>query len=470
MSLSSRSFVNRSILLVAGLVSLGAACKRPGQTARPDLPPVILISIDTLRRDHLPLYGYRRNTAPNLQGFGREAVVFEENIAAATNTAPAHASMLSGLYPAGHGVLHNAYKIRDSVPVLAEILGDAGYETAAFVSGFTLNGDITGLDRGFDRYDDAGLRRGERRAEKTIQAAQRWLQAYADDDPFFLFVHLFDPHFPYRASHRHAKLFLPSGKTSFTFDEAADLDRMRSGKARPGELEEYVSRYDGEIHYADHWLGRLLQTLRDRKLYDRSLIIFTADHGETLDERPFVFDHGGRVYDEQIRVPLAIRFPSGRYGGRRIPGGVHQVDLLPTVLEHLAIPAPPTHGQSQLAAIRGEAAVIPRPLFSLARPAPARVPKLENRIIKEGVVTSIRFQDLKLISYPTASGEIYELFNLREDPGEQQNIAGAHPELVSELQPELARWRQAVGGDLLTPPPDISPDARATLRALGYVE
>ncbi len=431
---------------------------------------VVLISIDTLRRDHLPFYGYARDTAPNLTTLAADAVVFDQAIAAHTNTAPAHASILTGLYPTAHGIVRNGYALRDDVPVLAEILTTHGYQTAAFVSGFTLNGDTTGLDRGFGHYDDGGKKTRDRRAADTVDRVSTWLEQRDGQRPLFLFLHLFDPHFPYRAPEQHGRPFLPRGVDDFRFPVGAELDRLRRGEAQPGELEEYVSRYDGEIHYADHHLGRFFQELRRAGLFEDSLVIVTSDHGETLVERPFVFDHGGRVYEEQILVPWVMRFPQGRFAGQRIGAAVHQVDLLPTLLDLLGVETPPNHGRSLLPAIRNGGPWPRRPLFSMARTEPPRVRGLSAPMARRGLIASIRVQGSKLIAYPTATGESFELFNLERDPGEQHSVAAEQPKVVERLRRELARWRVHTGADQPTPPPDLTPDVREALRALGYLE
>ena len=446
---------------------------------------VVLISIDTLRRDHLPTYGYARPTAPRIDGLAREAVVFDQDIATHTNTAPSHASMLTGLYPPTHGILQNGDLLRAEVPTLPEMLKAAGFRSGGFVSGWTLKGDFTGLNRGFDRYQDRFPLLSEtgdqprrayiRHADETFERAHRWLTAEATrPGPLFVFYHLFDPHYPYDPPDDYRRRFLPAGQTDLRFPREMGPERTRlraGGRPEPGEIEEYIARYDGEIAFADEYVGRLLDDLRSLGLYDRSIIVLTADHGETLDDRPFVFSHGDRDYEEQVRVPLIVRFPGGRYGGQRVAAPVQHVDILPTVLDYLKLPAPGgVQGRSLMPIIAGRTTPAPRPAFSLARGEPDWAHDLDARIVQNGLVASIRLPPLKLIQYPTASGHFFELFDLSKDPAEKHNLATERPELTQRLHSEIESWLQATrrGGTRHTES-GLSPEAEEALRALGYL-
>ena len=476
--------MTRFVRLAAALITIGIAIvlgilatSGPDEPqASMDGPHVIVISIDTLRRDHLVPYGYAGATdpAPSVSALAREGVVFERAFAANSNTAPSHASILTGLYPPSHGVLRNGYRLDKEVATLGELLAARGYRTAGFVSGFTLKDGPTGLGRGFDHYDDGDPRQRDRPAAKTFARVQQWLAAYDFAAPLFLFVHFFDPHFPYRAPPAHAEKFIPAGKDRYAFPVAADLARIRTTGPQPGEAQEYAARYAAEIHYADAQVGALLAQLRRRGVYDECLILFVSDHGETLGERKFAFDHGGRLYDEQVRVPLVIRFPAAADAGLRVPATVHHVDILATIARQIGFVPPPHQGRdlqpSIIASRQGAATADRRPIFSMARPVPGRVPGLAEPIIRQGQVTSVRLDELKLIAYPTAGGYTYELFDLRKDPDERNSLAATQPQIVARLAGELQSWRTATGGDRITPPPALSADTEEALRALGYIE
>jgi arylsulfatase A-like enzyme len=451
------------------LVAIAAAVTVLWMWSGLDRPSVVLISIDTLRQDHVSAYGYSRRTTPSLQAFSREAVVFEEAFAANTNTAPAHASMLTALYPFTHGIVRNHHRLKAGVTTMGEVLQEAGYETAGFVSGYTLQRAHTGLDRGFHHYDDEVSPRGDRPATMTYDAATRWLRGEArGQEPLFLFFHLFDPHFPYTPPTGYARLFTEHAERG-----PGRLHRLRAqGGGPPSDVKDYIGFYDGEIAFADAHVGRLMVDLWDSGLWDDALVVVVSDHGETLDDRSLPFRHGSRVYEEQIRVPLMIRFPGGRYGGARIRAPVHHVDIMPTILDYLELSLPDAaQGQSLMPLIRGDAAPDPaRPIFTTARPEPAHVPEVDQPLVKTGLITAIRVWPLKLIAYPTEEGHVHQLFDLAQDPGEHENLAAERPDAVRALAARLRSWRAAVGGDREIPEPSLSPEAEDMLRSLGYVE
>ncbi len=453
----------RRRVLGLGVVVAGTLALSLWMTHRTDAPNVVLISIDTLRRDHVTVYGAERNTTPNLAAFATRAIVYEEAIAAHTNTAPSHATMLTGLTPGQHGVTRNAARLRDGIFTLPQILRDAGYRTAAFVSGFTLRAEDTALDRGFDVYDDEGGL--TRRAEDTFRRAQRWLTDPAHDkEPTFLFFHLYDPHFPYQAPPRFLRAFASPEKLRHRV--GADLARLRTGSGpAPGELEEYALRYDAEILYSDHWVGELLKLLEQQHYMERAIVIVTSDHGETLDERPWYLDHGERVSDEQIRVPLIVRLPGDRHAGTRVRGQIEHADLVPTLLAHLGMQAPPgLYGRTLR--FDGGAPAPARPAFSLARSEPKRMLEYDVQL-GPGLVAGMREPGSKVVFYPTRDGRVVHLFDLAQDPGERAVLAP--PDLEARAAP-LDAWLETTGTKLQGSVPALASETREGLRALGYVE
>ena len=200
---------------------------------------VVLISVDTLRLDHLTPYGYDRNTSPNIDSLARKGVLFEDTFAAHSNTAPSHASILTGLHPPSHGIVRNRYKLNAKIRTLAQILKEQGFANAAFVSGYTLRKEHTSLDRGFAVYDDRVTFKVP--ANKTFERAAEWLEAQAQmEQPVFLFFHLFDPHFPYDAPDPFTGRFLLGGSEGYRFDPKEALKRVRSGEVVGGEAEELI--------------------------------------------------------------------------------------------------------------------------------------------------------------------------------------------------------------------------------------
>lgn len=419
--------------------------------------PVILITVDTLRADHLGLYGYGRPTSPNLDAFARDAIVFENAITPRSKTTPAVASMLTGLLPHRHGVRTLYQPLERGPATLAEILSDAGYETAAFVSNFVLRKEFSGLDRGFDLYDDRLPTREPRRpiyervARDTCEAVRRWLPG-GRGDRFFLWLHLMDPHGPYRPPER----FFEATRDDPVPEEAIP-DYQRLGTLN---REEYVAAYDGEIRCADRELGALLDALRTSGILDRSLVVFTADHGESLGEHGEHFEHGANAYEPCARIPLVIRPPGGVPGGLRVRDPASLVDLAPTVLAAIGL-ATDLDFDGQ-------------PLLDRAwKPVPSSACRLHE---KENELRAVRTADRKVVA-TLSRGRVVriERYDLRRDPEERRSLgdpdASWRPlEAVLEryvaesVDPTLnlaeivRRGRERLG-----------PDAVASLRALGYL-
>jgi len=282
---------------------------------------VLLVTADTTRAEHLSCYGYAHETSPNIDGLGKDGILFTNMFAQAPLTSTSHVSIMTSLYPFQHGVRDNwGYALGDDAVTLAETLTDQGYDTAAFVSSYVLE-DRFGLDQGFATYDDemtAGAKNGaegdyvhdgavyaERRAEDTTDAAIQWL-GNGRNGSFFMWVHYYDPHYGY----------IPPG----------DYARMFTSK---------TAEYDGEIRYMDDQLGRLLDRLEKLGLSQKTVIVFVGDHGEGLGDHGEPA-HGKRVFDSTIRIPAIIKNPAHK-GGIRVDRQLESIDIAPTVLSALAI-------------------------------------------------------------------------------------------------------------------------------------
>ena len=305
---------------------------------------VVLISIDTLRPDHLSLYGYRRQTSPHLDAFARAAMTYDNAYTTATFTAPSVVSLLTGTLPAVHGIRFLFQKLPASAWTLPRHLHAHGWWTGAVVSNFVLTASSSGLAPQFDEYDDAvveqELRRKkvvQRAAEDTTQAAVAWLRR-SRERPFFLWVHYIDPHGPYAAPSPFDRRF--DGSAGRRVKEAKIPAYQRIFHI--AELGYYVDQYDGEIAYTDEHLGRLLAEVNALGLLANTMVIITSDHGESLTERHggkgVFFDHGHHVWEELARVPLIVYRPGGPVG--RSGALVSLVDVAPTVLDALGVPRP----------------------------------------------------------------------------------------------------------------------------------
>jgi tetratricopeptide (TPR) repeat protein len=284
------------------LLVLLSACSKPEQPA--ERPPIILISVDTLRSDHLPIYGYANGATPNIDALRRDGVLYEKAWSHAPLTLPSHASMLTGLLPTEHGVRNNiGYRFDGSrFRTLAKVLRESGYRTGAAVSSYVLRSE-TGIADGFDVYDDsvpvtagAATAENQRSGFETVKRAQSFVTANAQQ-PFFLFLHLYEPHAPYEPS------------------------------------------YDGEITKADAIVGQLMATLKASGVYDRALIVFTSDHGEALWEHG-EDQHGILLYREVLQVPLVMKLPRSVRAGASVREPFALRQIFHEVLAHAGIPAP----------------------------------------------------------------------------------------------------------------------------------
>ncbi|RLE19138.1 MAG: hypothetical protein DRJ65_20590 [Acidobacteria bacterium] len=428
---------------LAGSLSLGCRASQRDN--------VVLVVIDTLRADHLPVYGYDRDTSPFLTELADQAVVFEDCRTPIPLTDPAFASLLTGTYPMRHGVRDTGYALAGHLPTLAEKMAAQGYQTAGFFSRAGLV-TATGLGRGFALADDqtikqsevghhpwytrAGAEMWQRRADEVTDLAIKWVEDHRSE-PFFLLLHYFDPHAYYDPPKQFRGRFDP--RTTPYDDE-----ELSSWWGAVDSLGTEISRYDEEILTVDHHLGRFVESMRLAGLWDRTLLVVTADHGESLGEHG-VMDHGEWLYREQVHVPLIIRVPEeSNLQGVRIPNMVRLIDVAPTILDYLGVT---DHG-SGLGNSDGTS------LMPLLRGGdfPGQVLLLETENCPEGendLLTTIGVDceppgvlgkrrgvvegRWKLILGPTPGGPTVQLFDQGTDPGEVQDVSNRHPDVVDRL-------------------------------------
>jgi arylsulfatase A-like enzyme len=442
------SLAMRALAVAAALSLLGCA-----QSSGPPTG-VILISIDTLRPDHLGCYGYGPPTSPRLDALCRESVVFEQARAHAPSTLLSHASLFTSLVPQHHGASHvRRLPIRADRPTLAEVYRRAGWRTAGFVGGGQLAAEF-GFGRGFEIY---AVR--TRPLSGVVPDALRWLDGLSGADPFFLFLHTFQVHHPYEPAAATLRELEPRydgslpPAISIELLAAANEGRLALDDA---DRRHIVAAYDAEIREMDAGLGGLLDALSRRGLLDRSVLVFTSDHGEELGEHGFMGWHSHTLYEELLRVPLVVRMPGGRTAPGRVAEPVQLVDLAPTLLAATAVPVPDRYEGLSLLPLLGspagdEAADLRRRLR--ARPLVALA---ENEILRLEAILAGRWK---------LAGE--QLFDLQRDPGERVDLAVPGKERVVHLRALLA---ESTAG---SPPPSapVTPNAEteSALRALGYV-
>ncbi len=420
-------------------MACSGGCARGDADARPAQTNLLLITLDTTRADHLGCYGNATASTPNLDRIARDGALFENSIAVGSVTLPSHFSLLTGQYPPRHGVrLNGDVRPTDRGESLAGHLAQQGYSTAAVVSTYVLSADF-GLAQGFDSYDEPREERTiapaghqfrhqpivERPANESTDIALELLQHGTLPEPFFLWVHYYDPHADYEPPEPFAGQF------------AARL-------------------YDGEIAFVDNQIGRLLDRLGADGRLDRTLVAVTADHGESLGEHG-ENTHGLFVYDATLRVPLLLRLPGEVPPGMRQDRLVSGVDLLPTLLELLELPAlEGVEGQSFAAAARGQA--------QSARAAVYAESELPLRSYGWSPLRVLHDGRHKLIDAPQV-----EFYDLLEDPGETRNLAAAATEEVDEWRQRLATLQAGWAASEPETPPVLDEEGRRRLSALGYV-
>lgn len=457
-----RQFLKTSTLataLTAAGVSSGlwlGGCRKQWWGKRPN---IILIVIDTLRADYVSCYGYKYITTPNIDRLAHQGHRFCNAYTTMPTTLPAHASLLTSLYPTQLSVRRNGEKVPREATTLAKILQTSGYSTAAFVSSYSLHKPY-GLNKGFQTYDDTG-RRIEQSAARTLSKVTVWLQNHNNTKPFFLFVHFMDPHTFYHAPEVFRKRFGAIDKR---------LPPERQFVKNPGQFtSELVSKtiaaYDAEIAYADWAVGKLMFELERLGMDKHTLVVFTSDHGESLNELiprySYAFDHGEFLYAHQLHIPLVIHAPRiVSLGQERVHTiTVSIIDIMPTILEILGIEPPSfMRGSSLLSVIQGKQ-VSQGSVFS-ERPSHAGMLKP----YLSGEAYSIIENKWHLISSTNGDDELY---NLVDDAGEIHNLKQERKTvqlLASKLKSKFEDIKPLFG------PSEIENDKEAIerLRSLGY--
>ncbi|MFZ0797916.1 MAG: sulfatase-like hydrolase/transferase [Terriglobales bacterium] len=422
-------------------------CLTAGALAGTAAPPnVILITVDTTRADRMGFLGSKRGVTPNLDALARRSVVFTHAYSQAPFTAPSHATILTGTYPQFHQVEDFQVPLWKGLPFAPAILKAHGYQTAAFVGSIVLDpsqGLAVGFRRGFDTYD-AGFHIAhpgedhytstDRRAAVVVEHALAWLEK-RPAGPFFIWVHLYDPHFPYEPPEPF-------------------LSRYKSAP------------YDGEIAYSDSALGKLFSYLRTHGLFENSAIAMMSDHGESLGDHGEEF-HGFFLYDATIHVPLLIKLPGDRFAGERIETHVGLVDVLPTILQAVGIDVPPeVQGESLLGLMQPKP-----PAAAGGETDPASSPdRLQYAETEYGVraygwsaIRSVRTSKYLFIEAPRR-----ELYDLAADPKAEHDLSATSKAVADTLQSQLDDFRRKTTKNGEAPASVNDPEAQEKLAALGY--
>ena len=427
-----RSQTRLGILALAGasIISLiGAQATSVSEAEQPQHPHVVLITVDTLRADHLSSYGYHLRTSPTMDKLAEEGVRFERAYTAIPMTGPSHFSMFTGRYPQEHGARINGVSLPDNSKWLTvpQVLRRFGYTSGAFVSAWPLIGRLTQLDRDFDHYDEELGRSYQvfhsmRWAEDVTRPALRWLDANKDKAKLFMWVHYFDPHEPYNLR-----------------EDFASPEQIRepdpSTLEYSEEIRNRIRRYDSEIGYADSHIQRLLDRIDKLGMRDNTLVVLVSDHGEGLGEHGFV-GHGRWLFESTVHVPWIMRLPGTIKPGTVISESVSMLDLAPSILD-LAVPefrdeaqVSISHaGRSQIAAITDESSPESRQIrFVSFEGKKGFIPKWISWAWKPNSGLPFRIGKLEgsMKAVWTPGEKHFELFDLSEDPDELQ------PELLTD--------------------------------------
>ncbi len=500
-----QQFRTVGILMTIGCLGVMALQRDPSLTmthaSAPAVPGkcnVLLITMDTVRADHLPMYGYPLDTTPHLREFARESTLYHRAIAAADMTLPAHASIFTGLYPGWHGAYLAAptYPVGRPLPAqhvtLAQLLQQNGYRTGAVVANWAYLYERMGLSKGFGDYDlhrPVQLANSERpfylstavrnmlslavstdefdarvlRAEDINERALAWLSHIGQSSPFFLFLNYMDAHAPYIPESPFDSRF-PGKDEHFT--PWTDYENVRRGvlqgshRLSEAEKRHIVSQYDGGIAYMDSQIANLLEQLRARGLYDNTLIVITSDHGEAFGEHNLMEHATGFLYEDQVHVPLFIKYP-GQHEGQESDALASEVDLMPTILDQAHI-APP-------AVVQGRTLRLPRsesePVFAEDRAFSYLDPYPRFR----GVRRAMFLGSWKLVTWTAGAPELY---NLASDPSEEHNLYAPDEPHAIELMDRIHAWTASIPHALSKPgvPDGVNKSDLDRLKSLGYIQ
>lgn len=419
-------FFLRFLFLVGFSLILLTNCKKGLNLLKTN--PVIIISVDTLRADHLRCYGYKKIETPNIDSLAKNGLLFENVVSPVPLTLPSHVSILSGLYPFEHGVRDNiGFEVPKSLKTLPIIFKEKGFRTAGVVSAFVLRKE-TGISNGFEYFDDKmegkigkfSMGEVQRNGENSLKLAKEWLSSQRNDK-FFLFFHIYEPHTPYEPPEPYKSKY---------------RDNL----------------YDGEVAYSDFIVGELIEFLKKQGLYQKSLIVFTSDHGEGLKEHGEI-EHGIFLYNSTIHVPLIIKFPENRFKGIRIKSLVSLIDIYPTVLELYGIENKSSSGIPLLEIVLKKSDKEERAIYS-----ETFYPRYH---FGWSELKSLRYKNFKLINAPKP-----ELYDIENDSKEEKNLISEADEIASFMRKKLSN---ILKNEIPSKIGEIDLETAEKLHSLGYV-
>ncbi len=453
--------------LYAGLAGAGltgnlwlSSCRKRVKNSPPN---IFLITVDTLRADHLGCYNYFRNTSPNIDRFAEDSLLFEKCQSHAPVTSSSFASILSGFLPHETKVFENL-PLPEKLPILQESLKQNGYKTIAVVSNYAIRKE-KGWARGFTMYDDEMTtienvrHHPERIAEETTNRAIKLLKQF-HKDRIFMWIHYQDPHGPYTPPKRYSNLFpghrqkpnnLMLNKAPHGYGGIPSYQKLGDHR----DYYYYVSQYDLEIRYMDEQFKILIDTLKKYDQYDENLIIFSADHGEGMGEHNYYFAHGDNLYNSQLHVPLIMRYGNTLKGRRS--DFVQHLDIVPTI--------------KNIVGIKKDTRLRGTDLFKQGSKKKEIFAEMKLKSAPGRGKFSITIDGLKLIH---SLREGFELFNLEEDPYEKQNLI-TNPDYMKQKNDLFTRLNHireenAIGLNIVNKPHLLTEEEKRKMRSLGYVQ
>lgn len=448
-------------------------------------PTVVLITVDTLRADHLGSYGVRDVSTPALDGIAAKGARAAAAWAPFGRTTQSVGSILTGLHPLHHGADGLGMKLPEEVLTLPEVLSAAGYRTAAFVSNVHLKRSW-GFDQGCDVYSNPPARWASDSAPQITAEALAWAKEHREGSrPLFLWVHYLDPHWPYSPPERVAAAADPEWNEEFDLFEEVASGRLTKGRVifdadqilSQAQIDHARRLYRAEVGYTDQAIATLLAGLEEAGVLEDGIVAMTADHGEAMGDHRYWFAHGEYLYDDTLRVPFLVQAPGRVPPGTVIEGNVKLEDMAPTVLDLAGLDPPDGLDGVSLAPLmrRGGVQTVSRRLLvhltdhNLVHPENPRRPVAG----REGRWWALRDGDWKLIRIPLGEGNVAEeLYDLAADPGETRNRLADQPARADRLRKELAEAAR----ELLSTSPRHSPDTGNegqqldALRSLGYID
>ena len=468
-ALDRRSFLKKSIQsgIAVGLWAAGGCATG----SRSTLPNILLITLDTTRFDRLSCYGYSLPTSPNLDALAAESVLYTRAYSTSSWTLPAHASLFTGKLVSSHGAQKDptgplklsagiqgnkdwdqlrARGLSVDETTLAQILKQVGYDTSAVVAGPWMK-KVFGLNRGFDYYDDNDIKKvSGRAAPEVTRNALHWLRS-RDNAPFFLFLNYFDVHTPYVLPERDARMFMPEGGPD-AYREYTD-HMFSPAEERPAGYREFANyMYDAEIRYMDKYIGKLFDMMKSIGMYDNTMIIVTADHGEMMGEHGRR-GHGKSLFEPEIHIPQFVKYPEGEVAHSVFDARTLVVDILPLILERIGAPIP--------SGIQG---TLPDQRVD---PIVAEVYPLEF-FTSRGDFQAIWDGKYKFVLNSKGN---HALYDLDADPDEMKNLVNEDAELAAELKSKLTTRLAALPKPGRAGPEQaVGEELSETLESLGYLE